>query len=348
MEKRRIQLTGGFTYTVSLPKKWAREVGIKHGDYVSLIPQPDMSLLIVPERRVRLEEAKEITVTVDGAPEEAVRNVIAAYLSGCDVIKVLTSTRKRGVLQAEGMKAIKETIRRKLVGAVVIGESATEVTIKCLVKYADLPIKDVLNRMYVMVRSMCSDVARALQRLDVSLLNEIWSRDDEVDKFYLFALRQLKEALVNREMLKELGLRSSCECLSYQLVARSLERMGDHASRVSQLLGGILLDLSDDMLDMLIETCGWCVKVIDKTMSSFEALDVKLANSVLSEAKKASNIDERAVVVLHETAVTKVALRTLLSLRIVMESLKRIIEYCADIAEVTIDLSALSEKDVRV
>jgi len=124
--------------------------------------------------------------------------------------------------------------------------------------------------------------------------------------------------------------------------------MGDHASRVSQLLGGILLDLSDDMLDMLIETCGWCVKVIDKTMSSFEALDVKLANSVLSEAKKASNIDERAVVVLHETAVTKVALRTLLSLRIVMESLKRIIEYCADIAEVTIDLSALSEKDVRV
>ena len=111
---------------------------------------------------------------------------------------------------------------------------------------------------------------------------------------------------------------------------------------------GLLHVVGDDVLDMLVETCERCVRVIDKAMSSFEVLDIKLANSVLSEVKKASDIDERVVVMLHETAVAKVTLHTLLSLRIVMESLKRIIEYCADIAEVTIDLSALSEKAVRV
>ncbi|HDO41837.1 MAG TPA: phosphate uptake regulator PhoU, partial [Candidatus Bathyarchaeota archaeon] len=38
---RRIQLTGGSTYVVSLPKNWAKAAGIKPGDYVQLIPQPD-------------------------------------------------------------------------------------------------------------------------------------------------------------------------------------------------------------------------------------------------------------------------------------------------------------------
>lgn len=40
-EKRKIQLTGGSTFTISLPIKWAREVGVRQGDELSLIQRGD-------------------------------------------------------------------------------------------------------------------------------------------------------------------------------------------------------------------------------------------------------------------------------------------------------------------
>ena len=49
METRKVQLSGGTTYTVSLPKSWAQEHGIDAGSTLSLYPNRDGSLLIEPE-----------------------------------------------------------------------------------------------------------------------------------------------------------------------------------------------------------------------------------------------------------------------------------------------------------
>jgi len=50
VELRRVQITGGSTYIVSLPKGWAESLGLKPGDYVQIVRQPDMSLLLIPGR----------------------------------------------------------------------------------------------------------------------------------------------------------------------------------------------------------------------------------------------------------------------------------------------------------
>ena len=89
VEKRRVQITGGSTYIVSLPKKWAEEVSLKRGDYVLLIPQPDLSLLLVPDKvTTRGDENREITLPSVRDPEACVRNIIAAYLMGLSLIHI--------------------------------------------------------------------------------------------------------------------------------------------------------------------------------------------------------------------------------------------------------------------
>ncbi|HDI74885.1 MAG TPA: AbrB/MazE/SpoVT family DNA-binding domain-containing protein, partial [Thermoprotei archaeon] len=40
---RRVQLTGGSTLIVSLPKEWVKSVHLKPGDYVVVMVQPDNS-----------------------------------------------------------------------------------------------------------------------------------------------------------------------------------------------------------------------------------------------------------------------------------------------------------------
>ena len=46
METRKVQLSGGTTYTISLPKSWAEEQGIESGSLVSIHPNGDGPLLV--------------------------------------------------------------------------------------------------------------------------------------------------------------------------------------------------------------------------------------------------------------------------------------------------------------
>ncbi|MEM4253505.1 MAG: AbrB/MazE/SpoVT family DNA-binding domain-containing protein, partial [Candidatus Nitrosotenuis sp.] len=47
-QTRRIQISGGSTYTISLPKKWIDELGIKNGDNMTIIKNANRSLTLFP------------------------------------------------------------------------------------------------------------------------------------------------------------------------------------------------------------------------------------------------------------------------------------------------------------
>ena len=88
IQLRKVQLTGGSTYIISLPKEWASDVGIKPGDYVQVIPQPDQTLLLVPGEKVEEKSEALIDAVSAKSPEEVVREFIACYLTGYDVIRL--------------------------------------------------------------------------------------------------------------------------------------------------------------------------------------------------------------------------------------------------------------------
>ncbi|MEM3897476.1 MAG: AbrB/MazE/SpoVT family DNA-binding domain-containing protein, partial [Nitrososphaerota archaeon] len=86
MELRKIQITGGSTYIVSLPKNWAESLGLKPGDYVQILMQPDMSLLLIPGGR-RIDAPLEAFIDASSASSlgEVVREFISCYLAGYDI-----------------------------------------------------------------------------------------------------------------------------------------------------------------------------------------------------------------------------------------------------------------------
>jgi phosphate uptake regulator len=50
MERRKVQLVGGNTFMVSLPKKWADRIGLKKQDEIEIEEQPDGALWLSPMR----------------------------------------------------------------------------------------------------------------------------------------------------------------------------------------------------------------------------------------------------------------------------------------------------------
>ena len=87
METRKLYLTGGSTYVVSLPKKWVKRSGLSQGDSV-VVTEQEGSIIIEPGIVER--GPKEITVNVSAVPSIGAleRLIIAYYLVGYDTIHI--------------------------------------------------------------------------------------------------------------------------------------------------------------------------------------------------------------------------------------------------------------------
>ena len=116
------------------------------------------------------------------------RRLISVYLLGYSVIHVKG---KEGALTSNQRNAIKEVMRRHLIGTEIISESNEEITLQVLLSYPDLSVKSVVKRMFLITTAMHKDVMVALKDFTKDSATGIMNSDDEVDRFSLYAIRQL-------------------------------------------------------------------------------------------------------------------------------------------------------------
>ena len=337
MEFRKLQMTGGASYTVSLPKDWVKEQGLKVGDVVAIIPGSDSSLTISPKDRIPSGQEGSAEVTLnpskDQDREETLRNFVAQYLAGYDVIKIVFPASAR----PEVRTYLKEAARRMFVGAEIIEESKTELIVQCLSSYGDLPAPKVISRMSLIAKLMLRDAVEALRRRDTALSEEVIKRDDEVDRFYLFMIRQLTIAVLNRSLIREIGLWDPRDCLVYRIVSKSLERIADHATTIARISMTVENTLPKGLSDDLDRVTELTSSVLENALTALSKLDAAVANGSVDSAKRLLQDAEKVTWRLFEFRLSQ---KTIVAVRLALESLKRISEYSEDIAEMAINLTA--------
>jgi phosphate uptake regulator len=232
-ETRKIQFTGKSTYIVSLPKKWVTSLGLKAGSPITITIQ-DNSLILTPKEMAKpaTQPAEAIlTVSSKDDPDTITRAIISLYLVGYNFIIVRTKEERIGTIQRN---VIKELTRKKLVGTEIISETSNEIKLQTLASYPELSVENALRRMCIIATSMHSDAIQALKNLDKKLAQEVIQLDDEVDRFSLYIIRQLKVAVQNAKILKDIGLSSPRDCLGYRVIVKFVERIADHAARIAE------------------------------------------------------------------------------------------------------------------
>ena len=330
-ELRKIQITGGSTYIVSLPKKWVRAVGLKPKDQVALVPQADMSLLIVPREELKPKEVSETTIeaSAQAGPEAVIRDFIAHYLVGYDIIRIK-------LRDVRGRDFIKNSIRQKLIGVEVMEESADEIVIQCLLGHVELPLRRALDRMHILMLFMFKDAISALKNNDKALAEEVIRRDDEVDRLYFFIVRQLKAAVYNRVLIEEIGLSNPRDCLGYRLIAKSVERSADHAARIASIIPTITTPMNGKATEALIAMSSLAQEIHENSMKALYKYDSKLIEESMSKIKQVIDLEEE---VIEQLLKLKIEPRAMVGIRLILESIRRIAEYGTDIAEIAINLA---------
>ena len=108
MESRKVQRVGYSTYSVSLPKNWVKEVGLKPGDIVMLNEEKDGSLKLVPSNLVeRKAQTEECVINSDFCTDPGMleRIIVGNYTLGLDSFSVVSSSRISRGHNAEGVQS---------------------------------------------------------------------------------------------------------------------------------------------------------------------------------------------------------------------------------------------------
>lgn len=336
-EVRRIQLTGRSSYIITLPKRWVDILELKKGDSISISQRDDDALILRPRKSHQISEKKEIEANISLGKdlESDIRKIISFYLVGFNTIQLRSKNERLTLDQRE---YIKDNIRTKLVGSEIITESQDTMTIQVLLSYSELTVVNALRRMFAIAKSMHIDAIGALKDLDKNLAGEIVKMDDEVDRFSFFIIRQLKLAIQNQSLIKEIGLNDPRDILGYRLTTKSIERIADHASNIARNILTLENEIKPEFYSMLLEMSSFASILFTDVEKAFFSLNYGLAEKVLKKGRNIISMEKKTIEHLLEE---KLSPNDLSKLRIILESIRRIAEYGTDIAEIVLNLTVI-------
>ncbi|MBW6518246.1 MAG: phosphate uptake regulator PhoU [ANME-2 cluster archaeon] len=325
MDIRKIQRTGGATYIVSLPKRWADRVGVTNGTNVGITIRPDGALIITPDVSSPSPSKKQLDVTGKHG-EPLVREIIASYIAGFNIIELISQR-----ISTEQKQTIRQ-ITHKLIGPEIIEDTANHMTIQDLLNPNELSLRQSVRRMYSIAASMHTDAIQAISSYDIDLAMDVAQRDDEVDRLNLLIEKQLRLMLRSGQVIDSQKDITPEMSLDLSLAARPIERIADHARKIALATAKLDRELPEDTNTMFTDAGKKASVLFGNAADSLFTSDIERANMAIGMKKDV----EEALHAINRKLTTMDA-RDALHLRIVSDSIDRIGDYGANIAEIAIN-----------
>ena len=339
-EMRKLQVTGGSTYVLSLPKEWVTQNKLKKGSSLLIREEENGVLSILPPEMGKPERREEafIEVSPKDNPNALTRKAVAAYLVGYSIIHIRAKGQQQ--LSSRQRNTLKTFARRLLVGTEIVTDTSTELTLQVLLSYPELSVPSALRRMCIITSSMHKDAITALKEFDSRLAEDVIATDSEVDRFHLYIIRQLKMAVQNPRIIKEIGLTNPRDCLGYRLITKTVERTADHAANIARNVLPLKKRLDEKALEKIERMSELAISSFETAIESLFTREFDIAENIIEKTKKITSLEEEAVLFLREIGIQEIT-----NVRLIIESVTRAVEYASDIAEIVLNLTVESIVD---
>lgn len=323
---RRLQLTGGSTYTVSIPKSWIDQLHLKKNSEITLIRNLNDSITLFQEEQGKKTHAVALIGNKD-TKESIRRKIIAMYLSGYKTIEIKT---KGMEIPSTHKSAIRELVRNTLMGTEIIDASSEKIVLQVLTQLAQLSFNVALKRMYITATNMHQDAIQALKDLDLEFADEILKIDDEVDRFSLYLMRNLNLALENVQVLLDSGLEKPSDCLGYRTVVKCVERIADHAGLIAKKVKYLNTPIEKKILKEIEQISNESLGVFANSIEALSKRDYAMAEKVAASVTRVIEKEKKQMDALKTNENTAI-------LKLILEDIRRTAEYSRDISEIVID-----------
>ena len=327
---RKLQFTGGATYTLSLPKSWIQSHRLESRDGVQIDWRPSGALRLTPLDTV--EDVKRITLSTNNIPEGALLDhLMGAYLSGTDRIIV-----QHEEDEARAVKRVIRTFQRSTRGFEIETESSNRIKLMALINAGELPLRSSLNQMFMQLTSLVRDTLEVLSGEDFELIEDYEEREREIDSLRFLIERQAGITLDSYKVAERLNL-GRRQAVEYANLARSLERMADHTHQMARLAiednGTTKLSVEQAPLNQ-IPVWQEAIRTLMINIRTSDAEEIEAARNSLKAAQNVLKEHERSLWSGRKEA------NKLLFEDHISESIRRLCAYARDFGETLLNMLA--------
>jgi phosphate uptake regulator len=335
VEIRRIQMTGGSSYIITLPKEWIKASNIKKNDPIGLLVQSDGTLLITSRiKEEQLYKLKEFDTSKIPKHTFLLRQLIGAYIAGYTSIIVKSPSR-----MPTDVRNILRIFTQTTIGQEIVEETDSSVTLKDLLNPIEMPLDRTIKRMQIIVKGMNEDTLRAIKTNDTKLAHEIILRDTEVDRLHWLIARQYHMILQNVSLAEKMNITIDLSS-TYFLISRIIERIGDHIVRIAQNIQHLNINIHNQkILDKIEIADNLALDIFIRSMGAFFRKDIKSSNENIDTVEKLEKLcEEINTLALQQKVIVAI------SIGYIADSIRRIGEYAEDISETVINYLINEEK----
>ena len=294
-EQRKLQVTGGSTFILSLPKDWAVRNELKRGSSMMVREEDDGSLCIAPSKFAKKEKQDEafIKASINDNPDAIMRIAISAYLDGFNILHIRAQGQK--ILASKLRNHLKTFARHYLVGTEIVIDTPTDLTLQVLLNYPELTVQNALSRMSIIGSSMHKEAMTSLKKLDYTTAKSVIETDREVNRFGLYIVRLLKMAVSNPRIVKDIGLNNQKDCLGYRLIGKAVERTADHATKIAENTLLLKEQVNEELLAKMDQLSILANSMFESAMDALFRHDFNLAESVIEKLGQVHKLEKETV-----------------------------------------------------
>jgi phosphate uptake regulator len=269
-------------------------------------------------------------------PEHTFRRLIGGYLGGATKVEVSASKE----FDADIRHALKE-FRRRTSKLEVVSEQPNSQTMQDIERGDQLGIPQLVRRMFQLTLDIQREAAASWFPREGTPPRSLVYVDDEVDKVAWRVQRTLLRTLL-LDPTKATMAPSAAEEVFFLMIARSLERISDHAAKLAEE-GGQLATAAPpaNVLKAISDLHRQVLGMLEASEDLVENPDSDRANEIIDTADA---VHSGKAVLMERFFVPKQGVhlspRILVSATLILDSIDRIASYVADIAEVAIDREA--------
>ena len=328
LDIRKVQVTGGSSYIITLPKEWAEKLHIRKNDPLGLVSQADGTLLVTKNiSDSQVQATKEFDVSNISDPAYLFRLLIGAYIAGFTTIRIEAKHRFNPFV-----RGVVRDFTQMTIGPEVVEETDSTVILKDLLNPMEMPFDNTMKRMFVIVKNMHIDAIAAIETKNQKLADDVIARDNDVDRLHWLIARQMNVILKNVNLSRKMDLSTSLVVNTY-LISRIIERIGDHAVRMAENARKITdEDINDKVLKAIRKASTLSLNIFDKSIVSFFQSDILGSHKNIEAIGELENFCEQInALSMNESTANAIALHY------IAESIRRCGEYAGDISETVIN-----------
>lgn len=310
---RRIQLTGGSTYIISLPSKWIKDNRLEKGSELT-IEETNGSLFLTHGSPEKSELVKKINVEGKVDLENFQRALTSIYISDFDTLMIKSSQYID--------QQLRETVRkfsRLVMGVEIFEESSRTIVLQNVLDPASFPMANAVRRMSLNVETMIGDVIKGIEDNDMGLLESVISRDDDVDRYQLYVYRAVNRRKAENE-----------NSIFFLIFSRILERIADHAVNISKIWSSTGVK-NKEVANMISQFLRQGSLLYNQAVEAFYSKKFEPLNSIISKKTEFMNAKQELLKSVGKSTDSFITAS-------ISEEILRIALYSTDMAELAMDI----------